>query len=381
MTADIALFLDPPSEHFLEDRLFEPSTARYGGDDILAPYRAIRERFAEIGVPVHTADRLEGAEAADLNIHVSFGMQERSARLEGRPDTILSGYFAMECPIVEPSLYEGLPEMERRFRRLFTWGPPKALEPFTGSRVQSRRFQWPQSRDAVEPELWRRRDRDFLVMINSNKLPRLYDRELYTDRVEAIEHFHRFGEVDLFGPHWDGAPRRVGKTWVPATLRRWKERLWELKQRIWPHPGYRAAAEAHQGMAESKSETLSRYDFAICFENMALEGWITEKIFDCLFVGTIPVYWGAPDIEEWVPGDCFVDMRQFDDYRELREYLHSLGPDDRDRYREAGKSFLGSEAFDPFRKETFVDRIVGIVEEDAGIPTGRAQRPAGGEPA
>jgi hypothetical protein len=139
-----------------------------------------------------------------------------------------------------------------------------------------------------------------------------------------------------------------------------------MRQRVWPHPGYRAAAEAHWGMAESKSETLSRYDFAICFENMTLDGWVTEMIFDCLFVGSIPVYWGAPDIEEWVPRDCFVDMRRFDGYGELRDYLHSLEPDDLERYREAGRNFLESDAFDPFRKETFVDRILGIVEEDVG---------------
>ena len=47
MTPDLALFIDPATEHFLEDRLFDPAASAYGGDDILAPYRAVREHFRE----------------------------------------------------------------------------------------------------------------------------------------------------------------------------------------------------------------------------------------------------------------------------------------------------------------------------------------------
>lgn len=366
MTSDVALFLEPPSEHFLGDRLFEASTARYGGDDILAPYRAIRRHFTGRGIPVHTADRLEGREGAGLNLYVSFGLQSRSERLMERDDTVLSAYFAMECPIVEPTLYGNLPDVQRRFRRLFTWAPADRLVPFTGEEVESRRFFWPQSRDGIEEELWKRRDRAFLTMINSNKLPRLYDRELYTERVRAVEHFHRNEEVDVYGPNWDKSPRRVGKTWMPGTFRRALQALSDLRYALWRPAPYRAASEAYRGMAESKSETLSRYDFAICFENMVLEGWITEKLFDCLFVGTIPIYWGAPDVQTWVPEECFIDMRDFEGYEELGRFLRSLGPADLEEYRSAGRDYLESARFDRFRARAFVDLLADIVRQDAG---------------
>lgn len=369
MSREIALFLDPPSEHFLEDRLFDPSTAEYGGSDILAPFRAVRTHFEGRGIPVHTADLLEDEGGERHKIYVSFGLQGRSAKLARRDDVTASAYFAMECPIVEPSLYRGLPEMERRFRRLYTWAPAERLQPFTREPLDSRRFFWPQARDRVIPELWERRDRDFLVMINSNKLPRLYDRELYTERVQAVEHFHRFGEVDLYGPNWDRSPRRVGKTWMPGLMRMAIQRLSDLRYRLWPPSEYEAAAEAHQGFADSKSEALSRYDFALCFENMVLEGWITEKLFDCLYAGTVPIYWGAPDIREWVDPDCFVDMRDFEGYGELREHLRSLGSDELERYRQAGREYLASDAFDRFRTGTFVERLEKIVAEDAGLDT------------
>ena len=48
---------------------------------------------------------------------------------------------------------------------------------------------------------------------------------------------------------------------------------------------------------------------------MVLERWITEKIFDCFYAGTIPVYLGAPDVARWLPPECFIDMRRFGGYR------------------------------------------------------------------
>ena len=69
------------------------------------------------------------------------------------------------------------------------------------------------------------------------------------------------------------------------------------------------------------SGVLAGHDFALCFENMILPGWITEKLFDCFYAGTVPIYWDATDIERWVPRECFVDMRQFAGYEELRGFL------------------------------------------------------------
>ena len=364
MSGQVAVFIDPPSHHFLGDRLFDPSTARYGGDNILAPYIAIRDALQAKGIPVHTADRLKG-HSARRNLFVSFGRLEGYPEVLRRRDVVLSAFFAMECPIVEPSLYRALPAVERVFKRLFTWTEGAALEPFTRTRVHSRRFWWPQSVDAVDPALWTRTDRGFLVMINANKLPRLYDRELYTARLRAVEFFHRYAEIDLYGKNWDKMPNRVGKTWVPATARRMQGWLWKRWQGIRSHPLYAAAAAANRGPVDSKLETLSRYAFAICFENMQLQGWMTEKLFDCLCAGTVPVYWGATDVEDWVEPSCYIDMRRFADFAELRRYLHSLGPGEIARFREAGRAFLASPRFDRFRWRALVDLFHEMVRSDS----------------
>lgn len=45
--------------------------------------------------------------------------------------------------------------------------------------------------------------------------------------------------------------------------------------------------------ADNKVEYLKRYYFNICPENTSAYGYVTEKIFESISVGCIPIYWGA----------------------------------------------------------------------------------------
>ena len=365
--APAGLYIDPPSRHFLGDRLFDSGTVPTGGEEILAPYKRIREHFASMGIPVHTVDRLDGSALSERNVCVSLGMLENYPRVARRGDTVLAAFFALECPIVEPRIYRALPAVERAWKRVFSWTDSDSLLPFTGRPVRCEPFRWPQSFDRVHEEIWRRGDRKFLVMINANKLPRVDPAELYTERLRALAFFEAGGEIDLYGPEWDQAPFRVGKTWIPWTARRLHRAAWKAWQPVFPHPLYAAARRAWRGRAVSKRETLGRYSFALCFENMVLKGWITEKIFDCFFSGTIPVYLGAPDIAEAVPADCFIDARRFDGYGELRDFLRGLSEEQRERYRAAAREFVASPRFDPFRREAFLGFFRRIVSEETGL--------------
>ena len=130
-----------------------------------------------------------------------------------------------------------------------------------------------------------------------------------------------------------------------------------------------AARSVYRGPAASKAETLGRYAFALCFENAKPRGWVTEKIFDCFFAGTVPVYWGAPEITDHVPAECFIDMRRFADYAALRAYLRSLGPRGRSTPTGRTRAYLASEQYQPFRKESFVKLFERLVAEDGGNRT------------
>jgi hypothetical protein len=356
--------VDPPSRHFLGDRLFDQRSADRHGDNILAPYIHVRDALQERGIPVCPADFLPARFGQARSVYVSFGMRRDYRRLARREDVILSAFFAMECPIVEPALYRALPGIASQVRRVFTFADAAKLERFTGRRVRSVRYIWPQCANDVRPEFWRRRERAFLTMINANKLPRLYDHELYTERLRAAAFFHQRGEIDLYGRGWDRAPMWLGRQRVPYTFRRSYGRFWEARQRRRPDPVYAAVQAAWRGPVESKAEVLSGYRFAICFENMALQGWITEKMFDCFYAGCVPVYWGAPDVTDWIPREAFVDMRTFRDYEDLRRFLHELGPDDLQRYRDAARDFLRSPQFEAFKPRAFAEQVARLVAED-----------------
>ena len=368
-SAETTLFIDPGSADFEQDRLFDLDTSRLCGHDVLAPYLYLQEWMRERGVTVRTADALDRGEAlGEHNIYVSMGMRRRYPSLVGRDDVTLSAFLALEAPIVEPKLYLALDDASRAFRRMLSFSTTDALRPFLSARVAVEQFQIPQSFDAVHEEIWAARGgRKMVTIINANKLPRIDTYELYRERLRAIEFFERHGEIDLYGTGWDGPPFRMGETWIPGTVRRAQRRLTAAWQRLRPPALLPAAGRAWRGVADDKATTLGRYRFAICFENMELEGYITEKLFDCLYSGTVPVYLGAPDIERWVPGECFIDMRRFSGYEDLREFMHSLGPAEVEAYREAGRAFIGSDRFRPFSRLAFAELFGRIVEEDAGV--------------
>ena len=366
---EVALWLDPLSPRLEQDRLFDPANTPMSGERILEPYVHLRARLAEAGVPVHTGDLLvRGLEpAGSLNLYATMGLWTRYRRLAQRSDTLLSAFLVNECPIVEPRLFAELPRAGKAFRRMYSFADDEAMRPFLGAPLHFEPFRYPYPFTSVDEQAWGRDTRDFLAIINGNKVPRLDVNELYTERLRAIKFFEARGEIDVYGVGWDGPAFRVGVTRVPNMMRRLAylvERRWD---RLRPDPLVATARRAWRGTVASKSAMLSGYTFAICFENQVMQGWVTEKIFDCLVAGTIPIYLGAPDIEEWVDPECFVDMRRFSGYDELREYLLALSPAEIGSYREAGREYFRTERFKPFTKEAFADIFVAMVAEDAGM--------------
>lgn len=63
----------------------------------------------------------------------------------------------------------------------------------------------------------------------------------------------------------------------------------------------------------AKLDVLRRYRFALAFENAVAHDYVTEKWFDCLLAGCVPVYFGAPNVAEFAPArDSYIDAREFD---------------------------------------------------------------------
>lgn len=80
---------------------------------------------------------------------------------------------------------------------------------------------------------------------------------------------------------------------------------------------------------ESKIELYSQYKFVIAFENSILEDYVTEKLYDPLISGSVPVYLGAPNVVEYLPGDdCVLRADRFGSPQELAKYIERCYADD-----------------------------------------------------
>ncbi|CAN1307415.1 Putative fucosyltransferase-like protein [Linum perenne] len=73
-----------------------------------------------------------------------------------------------------------------------------------------------------------------------------------------------------------------------------------VKRKI-PIDSYGACHRNRDGRV-NKVKTLKRYKFSLAFENSNEEDYVTEKFFQSLVAGTIPVVVGAPNIQDFAPG-------------------------------------------------------------------------------
>lgn len=79
----------------------------------------------------------------------------------------------------------------------------------------------------------------------------------------------------------------------------------------------------------TKLDVLSGYKFNLAYENSIEDDYVTEKFFDPLEAGCVPVYLGAPNIDDYAPGDrCYINAADFNGPKKLAEYLLALNEDE-----------------------------------------------------
>ena len=79
----------------------------------------------------------------------------------------------------------------------------------------------------------------------------------------------------------------------------------------------------------SKLDTIGKYKFTLAFENAIAEDYVTEKFYDPLLAGSVPVYLGAPNIDAFAPGDnCFINVADWSSAKALADYLLEVARDE-----------------------------------------------------
>jgi len=98
-------------------------------------------------------------------------------------------------------------------------------------------------------------------------------------------------------------------------------------------------------------KTFSKFKFVISFENRRLNGYLTEKIINALLGGAIPIYFGAPDIGNFLNPKRFIHCDV--DTTEVLKYSFPGGKE------KAGKN---PEPIIQFVKDKVGDKLIKCVE-------------------
>jgi hypothetical protein len=99
--------------------------------------------------------------------------------------------------------------------------------------------------------------------------------------------------------------------------------------------------------------------FSYCYENSRdLSNYITEKIFDSLVNGCVPVYWGADNVLDYIPDNCFIDRRKFANTAEVHRFLAAMDATAYAQYQSNIAEFLQGKVAQNFSSAHFVAQIV-----------------------
>lgn len=372
MKAIIAICVDIPE--FQENRILQKDWSKnFPGAGWLPVFAELAEKE---GCSVVTGDVAltkvqEGCrKARDILViqELNAFHGRRLIKLGARP-FILTGY---ESPIFAYRFYDQLSEIAPVFpyRILFAG----AFQTFKTSSGVNQQAHFPNyhAEDIKSPVPWS--ERDFLVMMAANKYwqepfsiplwsnPKRYlgwlrdqwfkytsparslaiKNQLHDKRLEAVEYFGLLKLLSLYGPGWQDLSR------LPAG---WRRRLETIVQKMHPQP------------CDNKIKTIAGYKFAVCFENVSYPGYITEKIIDCFVAGVIPIYLGAPDVEDFIPKESFIDMREFASWDQLNLYLNGITEDTACKMISAGREFLNSSRGELYSFNGFAKLILDFLKQ------------------
>lgn len=334
------------------DSLFEGNEgANFGG--WYFPFQRLREGFRAAGIELSTADLNAGREVLfELHINVQ----------RGRAKAPMYCYL-YEHPHVRA--INGDVALLARYRQVYTWN-----ETFIDGR-HIQRLEIPNDLTARSVPSFDQRDL-FCVMIAKNKeMRRPSDVSLYQERLRLVRGFeqHAPDRFSLYGKAWDIPPvvPGLGGRFVKL-LQQWRHERSGTR----PFPSWR-------GTIGSKDDVLQRAKFSLCYENLrGGPGYITEKLFDCMVNGCLPVYVGASDIAARVPAECYLDGARFGDSADLIAHLEGIGEAEFSSRQRSMQAFLRSAAGLRYGQDNFCRTLVAGILRDLGIalPPSHADAPA-----
>ncbi len=341
------IVVDADIPQLLNNALFNPAEAAKVSHTIL-PLCYLASQAKLSGLEFVTPDVYEQRKVephkAVLMSHMITGNTQRLIA-EGVKPAIL---FSQESPLIALRFFVNLKKYAKKFDHVIVFEGFRRLVQKTKAQFHPMYFPEPYPAKAITPQLWS--EKKLVTMISGNKRSPLtfkkilgmilsgrFYRELYRERLQVVEYWSDKG-FDLYGMGWNKP--MPGET---SQLRS-------------------AISACYQGPVDDKIAILRGYKFTFTFENTIAPGYLTEKIFDAMVAGSVPIYLGAPDIERFIPTDCFVDMRNYKTMDELEQSLAGVSEETYNKYIAAINRFLTSDGYRKFSQEAFSQMVLSILK-------------------
>ncbi len=324
------------------NEIFDTNSFR-NRDNCLEPYNLLKKKFILHDIEINTPDINKGRKPL-FELHMDVQSKVRT--------DIPSYVLLIESPQIRPANKNR--KLLCKYKRVFTWN-----DDLVDGKYYIK-LNLPNSIVVNASRGWKSRKKLICMIANNKTVPYYSSALLYGDRIKFVKWFERNApeDFDLYGNGWESAPAIHGV--IGRVISKLKHYMPELQKKV-HFPSYR-------GIVESKLKTLSGYRFSICFENVCgLSGYITEKIFDCFFAGCVPIYWGASNISNYIPEDCFIDRRSFDSHEALYQFIVSMKEDVFINYQESIAAFLRTDQAKSFSADNFSETIVETIVDDLAI--------------
>lgn len=311
-------------------------------DNCYYPYWLLKNALLKAGIEINTVD-------ANAGKNVTFELHQD---VQKHVCDVPAYVMLLESPVIRPDDQRN--DLLAKYRLVFTWNDD-LVDGYRYFKINT-----PNNIIINDSRGWFGRERLCCMIAGNKSASQSSPLELYSERVKTIRWFELNApqDFDLFGTGWDAPAARQGL--LGKVLGRLQRQIFAKSGKIY-FPSY-------QGKVVSKLDTLQKYRFSICYENVRdIPGYITEKIFDSFFAGCIPVYWGASNVDIYIPETCFIDRRKYSSYSDLYQFMASMTESEYIGYQERIAAFLTSEQARPFSAEFFADTICTTIVRDLGI--------------
>ena len=296
--------------------------------------RNLKTGFKDLEIELNTADR-----NLDQELEFEIYVEGQSLSERNAPKYLL----ALENPHINP--LNASKEYCLQFDHVFTWNPS------IGELSNSTVLMVPnQLRLQPSPSFAQRSI--FSCLINANKRFKTQEKnDLYEERLQVIR-WHEANyplDFELYGLGWDKpSPAFTTPEKIKRRINRLRSQLFDYQ----PFPSFK-------GSIANKDTVLLNSKFSYCYENVKdLPNYITEKIFDSMMAGCVPVYWGANNIEKYIPKECFIDRRNFKSMEALHDFLKGVDALKYQTYQDAISYFLKSPQMQLFDADSYIDTII-----------------------